>query len=151
VNQYQEANTMAKQVFNGTFVDLVWKHGEEAICPVCDSRNACLHTGSIGKATTYECRDCHTIFLVDMGIPAEDLGELPPLNRKAAKRTARVVARSLGKTCYVCNSFDMKSMPIEKRYTWQDAFVAAGKGDKWKALMECPTHICGNCGKEHKY
>ena len=40
---------------------LVWKYGEEAICPACQHNNACLYSGGRavdGVGTTYTCRDC---------------------------------------------------------------------------------------------
>lgn len=39
---------------------LVWKYGEEAICPSCGHQNACLYHGP----ETYQCRDCKKVFQV---------------------------------------------------------------------------------------
>ena len=39
---------------------LVWKYGEEAVCPKCGHNNACLGNGS----NVYTCRDCKTKFAV---------------------------------------------------------------------------------------
>jgi hypothetical protein len=131
------------KLYGGQHVTLVWRDGEEAICSACGNHNACLHTGNIGKATLYECRDCHTMYVVDTGMQHKDLGPQGPLNRPAVERTGIVAGRRLGKQCSECSSFEMKELTHVER----QEHARVDRLD-WNLA---PTHQCQECGKTVRY
>ncbi len=115
-------------------VQLKWNQGEEAICPECHHQNACLNTGSIGKAMIYECRDCHEIYVVDNGLPSETI----EIGKKLVIRDAITVKRSLGKTCSGCGSFNIRHLNFEEmRELNKNA----------KQPWERKEYICSDCDK----
>lgn len=118
-------------------VTLVWKYGEEAICPECKHNNACLYTGQVGSAFIYECRDCHAIFAADHSMPAEEKGTDPKLGRKILERSGILVTRTLGKTCSKCGSFNIEHMNYEEM---QESNKNAQ--NPW----ERKEYICRDCG-----
>ena len=63
-------------------MELIWKYGEEAICPACHHRNACLWSAGI-----YTCRDCRAAF-VSTG-PAKIVGLDPTMHRPVVSRPCR--------------------------------------------------------------
>ena len=140
-----------KLPFHGQSVKLVWKYGEEAICPCCQHRNACLQTMSRGHVNIYECRDCHTLFMTHSEDPVRIIGVDGVLQRRIGEQDAKVIGRSLGKDCSECKSFDLQELGYDARQRWQDYCVASLKGDKFQAARMCPTHRCMNCGAEHRY
>ena len=64
---------------------MVWKYGEEAICPKCGHNNACLYSSK----DTYVCRDCGRVFVVFGEL--EDMGVDPLLGRKIVQRECREI------------------------------------------------------------
>ncbi len=64
---------------------LIWKYGEEAICPNCGSGNACIG----GPTNAYKCRDCHVTFAV-VG-QYKQVGTDPILGRKIVEAECVVV------------------------------------------------------------
>ncbi len=93
---------------NGSRVDMIWNRGEEAICPACHHRNAMLYTGKIDSHSIYECRDCHLIVVVTLEDAQRRRNDIREVE-------GTVIARSLGKSCSRCGSFEMKE---EKRGSW---------------------------------
>lgn len=114
-------------------VQLKWNHGEEAICPECGNRNACLHTGNIGNATIYECRDCHKIFVVDN---SKCPGHVD--HDKNMTQDAIVVTRTLGKNCYKCGSFNI----VRRDYK-----AIADSRLNAKNPWEVKELVCNDCGQ----
>lgn len=80
-----------KTMYNGSQVALTQHHGEEPVCPRCERRNALIMTTQVGAVVIRECRDCHLIVGCIRHNPLE----------------AKIITRSLGKTCSHCGSFAM--------------------------------------------
>jgi predicted nucleic-acid-binding Zn-ribbon protein len=121
-------------------VNIRWLRGEEAICPGCGHHNAMLNTGVIGNCSLYECRDCHLIAGVADGSLTRtgSYGDWP-----WSERDGRIIARSLGKQCTKCQSFDMKELSFADRAERaQDLRI-----EQWQV----PTHACNECGFATRY